>query len=553
LGFDRRYLCLEIAMRLIDSGQNVLARYALLAAACLLACVATTRSAEYYVATNGSDMNPGTPALPFASVARGQQAASAGDTVWIRGGDYVFSGITASVGVLFNKSGTNGNRINYWAYPGETPVFDFFNLTTQARIKGFSVTGDWLHFRGIELKGVQQIITNVNESWGIRIESGADNNVFERLNLHHNEGPGLFIADGGNNVVLNCDSHHNYDPDRGGENADGFGSHSNDNGNTFIGNRAWENSDDGFDFINSRGSVTLEGSWAWRNGYIPGTNTSAGNGAGVKGGGFGTDSATFPAPENVPTNVIRGNIAFDNRVQGFYANHHPGGNVWLNNTAFDNSRGFDLLADIQPTMWPADHFLRNNISFSNNTNLINATQSDIDDEFNTWNTGLAAASADFLNLSTAGVDGPRQADGSLPDLNFLKLVLSSHLVDAGTNVGLTFNGLAPDLGAFETALPGDYNQNSVVDAGDYLVWRDSFGQSGSALAADGDGNGSVGDEDYELWRTHFGQKAGPTGSSSIAATGLPGGNSYPVPEPSTIGWLFAPAAALCPSRRLHKR
>src|SRR5262245_53286540 len=147
-------------MRLIHLDQSGLTRHTLLVAACLLAPAAMASAAEYFVATNGLDTNPGTQALPFASVARGQQAASAGDTVWIRGGDYVFSGTTASVGVLFNKSGTSGHRINYWAYPGETPVFDFFNLTTQARIKGFRVTADWLHFRGIELKGVQQHLAN---------------------------------------------------------------------------------------------------------------------------------------------------------------------------------------------------------------------------------------------------------------------------------------------------------------------------------------------------------------------------------------------------------
>jgi hypothetical protein len=201
----------------------------LLALACIvmLALVRFSHAAEFYVSPSGSDANPGTLAAPFASVNRGQQAASAGDTVWLRGGQYTFSGTSTDIGVLFNKSGTANNSIKYWAYPGETPAFDFFNLTTAARIRGFSVRADWLHFRGIELRGVQQIITNVNESWGIRVENGADNNVFERLDLHHNEGPGLFIADGGNNLVLNSDSHHNYDPDRGGENADGFGSHSN--------------------------------------------------------------------------------------------------------------------------------------------------------------------------------------------------------------------------------------------------------------------------------------------------------------------------------------
>ncbi|TWT90544.1 Pectate lyase L precursor [Pseudobythopirellula maris] len=216
--------------------------------------------------------------------------------------------------MLFNKSGSPGARINYWAYQDETPVFDFFDYTPYERIRGFSVRADWLHFRGIELRGVQQVITNVNESWGIRVENGADHNVFERLDLHHNEGPGLFIQDGGGNLVLNSDSHNNYDPDRGGENADGFGSHSNDDGNVFIGNRAWNNSDDGYDFINSDGHVRVESSWAWSNGYVPGTTTAAGNGAGFKAGGYGLNENNFPDPEGVPRNEVIGNLAFDNRV-----------------------------------------------------------------------------------------------------------------------------------------------------------------------------------------------------------------------------------------------
>src|SRR5215510_9209174 len=88
----------------------------------------TARAAEYYVAPNGSDSAAGTMAAPFATVGRGQQAAAAGDTVWIRGGVYMFSGTTATVGVNFNKNGATNNPINYFAYPGETPIFDLYNL-----------------------------------------------------------------------------------------------------------------------------------------------------------------------------------------------------------------------------------------------------------------------------------------------------------------------------------------------------------------------------------------------------------------------------------------
>ncbi len=486
---------------------------------------------EYFVATGGSDGNPGTEALPFATLNRGQEVASAGDTVWVRGGVYEYSGTSQSIGVLFNKSGTSSQPINYWAYPGETPVFDFYNLTTYDRIRGFSVRADWLHFKGLELRGVQQIITTVNESWCIRVENGADHNVFEQLNLHHNEGPGLFIVDGGDNLVVNCDSHHNYDPDRGGENADGFGSHSNDDGNMFVGNRAWANSDDGFDLINSPGVVTIDDCWAWRNGYIPDTSTAAGNGAGIKAGGFLLDSSKFPDPEDVPRHVVRDSVAFDNRVQGFYANHHPGGIDWINNTAFDNTRGFDLLADVETETWPADHYLRNNISYSNNANVANLTEADVDDEYNTWIDGFAVTYTDFVRLSSAGVDGERLADGSLPYVDFLRLAAGSSLIDAGQDVGLPYLGAAPDLGAFEYRLAGDYNDDGVVDAADYTVWRDTLGQTGGNLAADGTGPGGTPDGvvdtlDYDFWRANYGQS---TGSGALAGAA--------VPEPAA--WLLS--------------
>lgn len=45
---------------------------------------------------------------------------------------------------------------------------------------------------------------------------------------------------------------------------------------------------------------------------------------------------------------------------------------------------------------------------------------------------------------------PRQADGSLPEIDFLHLAKGSDLIDAGVETGLPFFGEAPDLGAFES-------------------------------------------------------------------------------------------------------
>ena len=66
------------------------------------------------------------------------------------------------------------------------------------------------------------------------------------------------------------------------------------------------------------------------------------------------------------------------------------------------------------------------------------------------------------------------------------------------------------------ALPGDYNHNNVVDAADYVLWRNTLGQTGSGLAADGNGNGAIDSADFDVWRAHFG-KTFP-GSGSAAAS-----------------------------------
>jgi hypothetical protein len=69
---------------------------------------------------------------------------------------------------------------------------------------------------------------------------------------------------------------------------------------------------------------------------------------------------------------------------------------------------------------------------------------------NSWQDGHVVTDADFAAVDSIGLRGPRKADGSLPDINFMHLASGSDLIDAGVSVGLSFNGAAPDLGCFET-------------------------------------------------------------------------------------------------------
>ncbi|HEY2407757.1 MAG TPA: right-handed parallel beta-helix repeat-containing protein, partial [Polyangiaceae bacterium] len=431
----------------------------------LAAHAATT----YYVAPTGSDAANGTATgTPFATWGHAQSVAKPGDTVYFRAGKYTFTkgtttcGNTASTidGITLNVSGTAGNTINYFAYPGEVPVIDFSGIKDQCRVKGIDVTGSYIYLKGLEIMGTPQCPNPCqnHESWGIYVSNS--HNTFELLNLHDNMGPGIYINSGGNNLVLNCDSHDNYDPyswDRTnnvvtpGQNADGFGCHigAGNTGNVFRGCRAWRNTDDGWDFIQAQEVCTVENSWAWNMGQAMYQGAivkpSAGNGNGFKGGGYGEPPTNVPA--NPPSHVIQHCLSVGNKAAGFYANHEPAADHWYNNTSYGNNPGFNLLGD------PANvGILRNNLALSG-TLLSNNTGNGIDESFNSWDTnlGVTVSTADFqgMNVSVTGLDAARQADGSLPEVTNFHLVAGSDLIDKGTDVGLPFTGKAPDLGAFE--------------------------------------------------------------------------------------------------------
>ena len=103
------------------------------AALLVLLAPLSVRAANYYVGPSGSDSAAGTEAAPFATVGRGQTAASAGDTVFIRGGTYTIASTTATIGVAFSKSGTQTARI--WFTPDS--VWDESNPWRDVKI--FSV------------------------------------------------------------------------------------------------------------------------------------------------------------------------------------------------------------------------------------------------------------------------------------------------------------------------------------------------------------------------------------------------------------------------------
>jgi hypothetical protein len=92
----------------------------------------------------------------------------------------------------------------------------------------------------------------------------------------------------------------------------------------------------------------------------------------------------------------------------------------------------------------------------------------------------------------------------------------------------------------------DFNDNGIVDAADYVIWRKQNGTMVPPFTGgDGDGNGIVNQADYTLWRTRFGMPFGAGAGS--------GGNlsTIGVPEPAslTLGALAAATLLFVTGRR----
>ncbi len=87
-----------------------------------------------------------------------------------------------------------------------------------------------------------------------------------------------------------------------------------------------------------------------------------------------------------------------------------------------------------------------------------------------------------------------------------------------------------ELTDLQTGLPGDFNNDSVVNLADYTVWRDNLGGTFDLNGNGDESGGSAGvvdTQDYQLWKSQFGAMV-----SMPAAV-----SSAPVPEPATLGLL----------------
>lgn len=378
---------------------------------------------DYFVSTNGSDSNLGNSINhPFLTINKLLMTLQPGDFGYIRGGTYSLSQSTQT-------SGTSQQIITIMAYNHENVVLEgTSNSTNGGR---FRMVNDWYYIYGLELK---------NGDAGFTLTSNASHNIIENCKVHNCYYTGFYIATGAsNNQFINCDAYDMYDSGTNGGNADGFGVNGQNampgNGNIFISCRSWHNSDDGFDVWKAGHSVTFVNCYSFNNG------TNDGDGNGFK---LGINSSQ----EDI--HILKNCVAWGNRQNGFDYNDNNLPQVLYNCTAYNNGRNFKF-SSINGS--PTIHDIQNCISaISQNNDIL--LPSIINQKINSWNSVATNAtnivSDNFISVDDSVISGNRNQDGSIPESDFLKLKTTSNFIDAGVDVGLPFNGLAPDFGAFES-------------------------------------------------------------------------------------------------------
>lgn len=390
----------------------------------------------YYVSTTGNDANAGTSiSASFLTIAKAVSKAIAGDIIYVRGGRYF---ITAKINLA--KNGTATSRITLAGYPGDSrPIIDGSNMATSTSNRGIEVNGSYWTIKGLD-------IYNAGDN-GMHI-SGA-NNIIDQCNFYENRDTGCQLSNGAaNNQIINCDSYYNRDSTSATNydgNADGFAAKLDvGTGNSFKGCRAWQNSDDGWDGLLTAGSglnpvTTYDSCWCFMNGYRKSGVASTGNGNGFKMGG---NNETHDA-------TLTHCLSAYNRVKGFDQNNNNGSMTLYNCTGYKNKPNFGMNNN-DPNAGKV-MIVKNCVSLSSgSTDVFRAVCVRTN---NSWQSPVTTTTADFVSVDSTGLRNPRKADGSLPDINFMHLAQGSDLIDAGTNVGLVYNGNNPDIGCFESNYP----------------------------------------------------------------------------------------------------
>lgn len=178
-------------------------------------------AATWYVATDGSDANPGTLAAPFQNLAAAIDAANPGDEILLRGGHYT------SDEIRVNKS-----NLHIRSYPGEWAV-----ITAPVNVEDIAsciwynepeVTGGTLERLEIIGGYYYGVSFETNWDWGLPTRQGASNITLIQCKIHDTGRDCIKIKPACNGIqILSCELYNSgvgpsNTPANGGPNAEGI-------------------------------------------------------------------------------------------------------------------------------------------------------------------------------------------------------------------------------------------------------------------------------------------------------------------------------------------
>lgn len=433
----------------------------LLLSTMLLAATAMGMQAtDYYVSPTGSGSNY-TLASPGKLTATVIGKLKAGDVLYLRGGQYDLNN-----NLSITRNGTADNMITICPYQDEKPILDF--RTEANKTNGVTVKGNYLHIKGITIRYAGYK--------GIWLEE-AKYCILEQLDVYGCCNAGIQLRSGGYNMVINCDSHENFDYQDNGGNADGFADKQGNAcpGNIYIGCRSWNNSDDGWDSYErvTNGTPTVYiNCITYNNGPATYDLTShprvLGRDANLS-CFTGKDLANFPNGGNPNGFKLGGNgtkhntelyrcLAVGHRAKGFDQNNNAGAMKIINCTSYNNNRNYGFTNNNGHSL-----IIHNCVSLkgTKTTNSDSFQNGVTTHSNNTWDiSGLSFSTSDFEGLDIESlIFAERNADGSLPETKQFHLQATSSLIDKGVNytnfdgdeIGnyVSYKGSAPDLGCYE--------------------------------------------------------------------------------------------------------
>jgi hypothetical protein len=400
--------------------------------------------ATYYVAPTGSNAAAGTLAAPWATLPYAVTRVIAGDTVYFRGGTY-----TLSSQMTISLHGTASDPICFFNYPGEVPIWDAIGGLVNGA--GFFLnSAEYVELKGLQVRNILQ--TN-STNYACGFYAYYSSHITFRNLVAHDIGVRCFQFYNPDTIyVYDCDAYNVCDslsaaPGNAGDGFIATGTHNAIDTLQYIyfhGCRAWHTSDDGWD-THIEGRVDMDSCWSIRSG---GYRFNYGN-------GFKMGLSTQQTQVGLARKYTH-NVAIYSRGAGFVTNDNNASakrmNIY-NNISYHNTYGFYIYNTSGTDANELRRIFRNNIAYSNTAEIATAGIGALyTHDHNSWDIPLTFTSGDFISIDTTGITGVRQSNGNLPSLNFLKPTSASQGINQGVDVGLSYGGDAPDLGAYEYAL-----------------------------------------------------------------------------------------------------